>query len=99
MKRTSYIKDFKIKAVELSEVRGNVQEVSRELGVRAELIYRWRREFQNKPDLAFSGRGVKQLTEEQKELERLRKELKDTKLENEILKKAVSIFSKSDRKS
>lgn len=99
MKRTSYIKDFKIKAVELSEVRGNVQEVARELGVRAELIYRWRREFQNKPDLAFSGRGVKQLTEEQKELERLRKELKDTKLENEILKKAVSIFSKSDRKS
>lgn len=99
MKRTTYSKEFKIKAVELSEVRENVQEVARELGVSADLIYRWRRELQNKPSLAFSGKGIKQLTEEQKELERLRKELKDTKLENEILKKAVSIFSKSDQKS
>lgn len=99
MKRETYSKEFKIKAVELSNVRGNVQEIARELGISAELIYRWRREMENKPSLAFSGRGVKQLTEEQKELERLRKELKDAKLENEILKKAVSIFSKSDRKS
>ena len=99
MKRETYSKEFKMKAVELSNVRGNVQEIARELGISAELIYRWRREMENKSSLAFSGRGVKQLTEEQKELERLRKELKDAKLENEILKKAVSIFSKSDRKS
>ena len=98
MKRKSYSKSFKIKAVELSNVRGNVQDVARELGVGAELIYRWRKELERNPDLAFSGNGVKQLTEEQKELEHLRKELKDAKLENEILKKAVSIFSKSDRK-
>lgn len=98
MKRKNYSKDFKIKAVELSNVRGNVQEIARELGVGPELIYRWRKELQSNPDLAFSGNGVKQLSAEQKEVDRLRKELKEAKLENEILKKAVSIFSKNDRK-
>ncbi len=97
--RKSYSKEFKQKAVELSNVRGNVQEIARELGVKAELLYRWRNEYASKPTLAFSGKGNKQLTEEQKELARLRRELKDAKLENEILKKAVSIFSVNDRKS
>lgn len=97
--RKNYSKDFKQKAVELSNVRGNVQEVARDLGVSAELIYRWRKEFNNRPDLAFSGNGKKQLTEEQKELARLRRQLADAEMERDILKKAVSIFSASDKKS
>ncbi len=36
---------FKQKAVELSYARGHVREVVEELGIEAELIYRWRREF------------------------------------------------------
>lgn len=97
--RKTYSKEFKQKAVELSNVRGNVQEIARELGIPAEFIYRWRKEQSLKPSLAFSGRGNKQLTEEQKELARLKRELDDVKMERDILKKAVSIFSKSDRKS
>ena len=97
--RKTYDKIFKEKAVELSNVRGNVQEIARELDVRAELIYRWRRELGNNASLAFSGNGNKQLTEEQKELARLRKELADVKMERDILKKAVRIFSVSDSKS
>lgn len=98
-KRKIYSKEFKQKAVELSNVRGNVQEIARELGINAEFIYRWRREFSNNPSLAFSGNGNKQLTEEQKELARLKRELADVKMERDILKKAVSIFSVSDKKS
>lgn len=97
--RKNYSKEFKQKAVELSNVRGNVQEIARELGVAAEFIYRWRKEQSINPSLAFSGNGKKQLTEEQKELARLKKELADVKMERDILKKAVSIFSVSDRKS
>jgi transposase len=97
--RKIYSKSFKQKAVELSNVRGNVQMVARDLGVKAASIYRWRREMRNAPSLAFCGNGNKQLTEEQKELARLRKELADVKMERDILKKAVSIFSASDRKS
>jgi transposase len=97
--RKIYSKEFKQKAVELSNVRGNVQEIAKELDVRPELIYRWRRELGLEPTLAFSGNGKKQLTEEQKELARLKRELADVKMERDILKKAVSIFSVSDRKS
>lgn len=97
--RRVFSKEFKQKAVELSNVRGNTQEIARELGVSPELIYRWRAEFRSSPKLAFSGNGNKQLTEEQRELARLKRELDDVKMERDILKKAVSIFSASDRKS
>ena len=97
--RKNYSREFKQKAVELSNVRGNVQEIARELGVRPELVYRWRKEFGLNSSLAFSGNGKKQLTEEQKELARLNRELADVKMERDILKKAVGIFSSNDRKS
>jgi transposase len=97
--RKNYSKEFKQKAVELSNVRGNVQKIARELGVKPELIYRWRKEQMLNPSVAFGGIGKKQLTEEQRELAKLRRELDDVRMERDILKKAVSIFSVSDRRS
>jgi transposase len=97
--RKNYSKEFKQKAVELSNVRGNVQEIARELGIDANLIYRWRREVGINPGQAFGGNGSKQLTAEQKEIARLKRALADAQMERDILKKAVSIFSVSDRKS
>lgn len=38
--RTNYSKDFKLKAVELSNVRGQSQEVAPDLNIEASLIYR-----------------------------------------------------------
>jgi len=38
------------------------------------------------------------MTEEQKEITRLKKELRNAQIERDILKKAVSIFSKNDGK-
>tara|TARA_B100000745_G_C19855132_1_gene284236 strand:+ start:216 stop:524 length:309 start_codon:yes stop_codon:yes gene_type:complete len=99
MERRVYSKEFKRKAVELSNLRGNAREVATELGISAKLLYRWRSEMRDNPSLAFSGNGNKQLTEEQKEMARLKKELADVKMERDILKKAVGIFSVSDRKS
>jgi transposase len=97
--RRVYSKEFKLKAVELSNVRGNVAEIARELGVKAEFIYRWRREVGINTQTAFGGNGKKQLTEEQKEIARLKRVLANVEMERDILKKAVSIFSVSDRKS
>ena len=97
--RKTYSKEFKQEAVELSNVRGNVQEIARELGIAWEYIYRWRKEQKLNPSLAFGGRGEAQLNEEQQELARLKKELADVRMEREILKKAVSFFSASDPKS
>jgi len=39
------------------------------------------------------------MTELEREVARLKKELRDAKMERDILKKAISIFSKSDGKS
>lgn len=97
--RKVYSKEFKQKAIELSNVRGNTQEVARDLGIGAELIYRWRKEMKHNPDLAFGGHGKPQLTVEQKEIARMKRELADVKMERDILKKAVGIFSANDRKS
>jgi transposase len=97
--RKVYGKEFKQKAVELSNVRENAREVATELGIRVELLYRWRAEMRSRPDLAFGGNGKKQLTVEQSKFAKLEKELADVKMERDILKKAVGIFSSTDRKS
>jgi len=97
--RTFYDREFKQKAVELSYARGNVKEIAEELGIRPELLYRWRREFKKYENNSFPGRGKPKMTDLERDNTRLRKELRDAKMERDILKKAVSIFSKSDGKS
>jgi len=46
-----------------------------------------RPEFPTSRKLAFSGKGNMQLTEEQRELARLKREMGDVKMEHAILKK------------
>ena len=41
--RTRYTKEFKLKAVELSYERGNVQQVGDELGINPETLRLWRK--------------------------------------------------------
>lgn len=89
--RTVYSKDFKDKAVELSIQRGNIAEVARELGVSSKYIERWKSLYQNEKE------GYKTRSAESEEIKRLKKEMNDMRMERDILKKAVSIFSKSDR--
>lgn len=91
--------EFKKKAVELSHARGNAKAVAEELNIYPSLLYRWRKELTNYGDNSFPGRGKPKLTEEQKEIANLKKQLKDVKLERDILKKAICIFSESDRKN
>lgn len=97
--RKYYDSSFKRKAVELSHVRGNVKAVAEELGIVPEVLYRWRREHNTYQVNSFPGKGKPKLTDEQREIMELKKQLKDAELERDILKKAVSIFSKSGRQS
>ena len=55
----------------------------------------WIREYSDDPEYAFPGQGKLKTPDE--ELYRLRKENKDLKEERDILKKALSIFSKKDQ--
>jgi transposase len=94
--RRKYDEEFKRMAVELIESGGTVKEVSEDLGIRRELISRWRREYLENKTGCFSGNGNPNLTTEQKEILSLKKALRNAELERDILKKAVSIFSKND---
>jgi transposase len=97
-KRRTFDREFKEMVVELSHNREDLTALAGELDIRPDLIYRWRREATKHPDASFPGQGNKIQTEEQKEIARLKKELRDAQIERDILKKAVSIFSKNDGK-
>jgi transposase len=98
MKRRKFDREFKQMAVELSKARDDIQAVAKELDIGADLIYRWRKEAEEHPEDSFPGQGNQLLSEEQKRIMKLEKELKDTQLERDILKKAIGIFSKNDGK-
>jgi transposase len=97
--RKKYDREFKQKAVELSYARGNAKEIADELGIDQGLLYRWRKELKKYEANSFPGHGTPKMTDMEREVARLRKELRDAKMEREILKKAISIFSVSDGKS
>ena len=85
----SYSDAFKAEAVSLVTEQGyTVLEAARTLGIRANMIYRWK-------DQASSIEAQPTLIEdEQAELARLRKEVKELRMEKEILKKASAFFVK-----
>jgi transposase len=98
MKRRRFDREYKQMVVELANKREDISALAVELDIRPEMIYRWRREALANLGASFPGQGNKTMTEEQKEIAKLKKELRDAQLECDILKKAVSIFSKSDGK-
>ena len=97
--RKQFDRAFKLRAVELSYERENIKDLAIELGIRPGLLYRWRREFGTHAGKSFPGKGKQAQTQEEAEIARLKKELAEATMERDILKKAVSIFSRSDGKS
>ena len=93
--RNSYSKEFKRKAVELADQKGNISLVARELNIGQESLRKWFKEFRS-GELAGTPL-VKTKSKEEEEIIRLKKELNETRLERDILKKAVGIFSKNDK--
>ena len=93
-----YSKEFKEKAVALSNERANIKELADELGVNVQRIYKWRKGIGNK-STASVWIGANSDTGSADEIKCLKKKLKNAQLELAILKKAVHIFSKSDGKS
>jgi transposase len=96
--RKAYPKEFKLMSVELSNTRNDLTALAKELDIKPSLLYRWRKEYSTKQNGSFPGNGKVILTEAEQEVARLKKELRETQMERDILKKAVSIFSKSDGK-
>ena len=96
--RRTYSEEFKKEAVELSfnSVKP-CKDIAEDLGISYHNLIRWRREYKNKGQLAFPGQGNQKLTPQQEKIKNLEIELKETKIERDILKKAVCIFSKKPK--
>jgi transposase len=95
--RRQFTREFKVEAVELV-LRGDktAVELARNLGIRVELLYRWKNEYVSHRADAFPGPG--HLTDpEEERIRQLERELASVTEEREILKKALAIFSKTPR--
>ena len=94
-KRRQFDRVYKVEAVRLiTQEHRPVAAVARDLGIGENLLHRWKQQFTDQQECAFVGTG--NLSAEQAELRRLRRELTDVTEERDILKKAISVFS--DRK-
>ncbi len=90
--RRRFTNEFKLEAVGLAE-RGDrpIAQVARELGLNETTLHRWIGRYGRRA-------GAQRITpEEHEELIRLRREMRRVTEERDILKKAVSIFSKELR--
>jgi transposase len=96
--RRSYDKEFKLMVVNLCHSGKSTKEVTEDLGIRPDMVRRWKREYKQYQEGSFSGHGKATMSNEQKEIAKLKMELKNAQIERDILKKAVGIFSRSDGK-
>ena len=94
MEKKKYENEFKVMLVELLQAGRTAEQLSSEYSINSGIIRRWRREYSAKSG-DFSKK--RELPVEEIELKALKKELRNVKMERDILKKAVSIFSKNDQ--
>ncbi len=91
--KQKYDKAFKLNSIELLLSSNKSQaQLSKELGVRQDLLSRWKKEYLLEKEGAFPGKG--RLSPEKDHIMKLQKELSEVKMERDILKKAVAIFSR-----
>ena len=76
-----------------------VAELAERYGLHVNTIYTWRSKYYKEHGYETQGQGVKAQTDEEREIARLKKQLREAELERDILKKAIGIFSKKDRTS
>ena len=100
--RRNYSKDFKLEAVRLLSLgEMPAAQLARELGIRRNLLYKWRDQLEDKGQHAFSGPGRRMRAENPvvaerpaAEIARLKRELDALREERDILKKAAAYFAR-----
>lgn len=90
MGKKIYDQEFKETIVSLLDTGKTVLELSTEYGISLASVNRWKNQYSKTKNT------ITEPPESILKLKALEKELKAVKLERDILKKAVSIFSKSD---
>lgn len=88
-----FTKEFKVEAVKLVLEKGMTQvQVAKDLGVHASQLNKWIVQYQEDAMNAFPGKGRLKL--EDQRVRELELELHRTRMERDILKKAMAYFAK-----
>lgn len=94
--RKKFPREFKVEAVRRVVDGGDTAaEVARSLDLDPNLLYGWIRQFKTETGEAFRGNG--NLTSQDEELRKLRRENARLREERDILKKATAFFAKESR--
>jgi transposase len=92
----TYTREFKIEAVRLLQSAGKSQtEIERELGIGSSNLSRWKKQYGERGEKAFPGRG--RLMPEEEQIQQMEREIEILRQERDILKKAVAIFSRPSK--
>ena len=90
--RRKFSREFKADAVRLVvEGGGGIAAVARDLGIRADMLRRWKRQVEVEGGSAFPGSG--RMVDRDEEVRRLQRQLRRVAMERDILKKALGIVS------
>jgi len=83
-----YNDEFKRKIVDLANNGKKISDIIDEYGVARSTVHKWKKDFNQ----SGSFKAKDNRTDEEKELLKLRKEIKQLKMENDILKQAALIL-------
>jgi transposase len=94
--RKKYDKQFKLDAVQLIQSsEKSTFEIATDLGINPNTLWRWIKELGQSKEKAYPGNGKSR----DEEMRLLQREIADLRLERDILKKAVAIFSQPERRN
>ena len=95
-KKTHHTKQFKLDAINYRKEHPDLTQAdcAKNLGIGVSTLARWEAQFrENDGDIPTIGSGCYE-SEEQREIARLKRELRDTQNAFDVLKKAISILGK-----
>ncbi len=93
IKKRQFGVEFKREAVRAVQAGKKTRaQIARELGIRADLLFRWQREIA--PDSTIELSPENNVSAEAKRIRQLERELATVKEERDILKKATAFFAK-----
>lgn len=94
----TYTQEFKLEALELLKSSGkSAAQLERELGITKGLLLKWRDRYRVRRERGEVSLAPSDLAAAQAEVRALRRQLAVAEQERDILKKAVSIFSRLER--
>ena len=88
----TYDKEFKLNAIALYKNGKPWAEVCHDLGIPEATFWHWIKKFKEEGQESFVGSG--KIKPDNEAAYKLKKELEDVKMERDILKKALAIFSR-----